>query len=922
MSQTPENILYIGHNIQLVKTLLNLPASDSAQSDYYIHHLIATNEIQTVLAEKQYTHLICELPLSQYLADKISADFPLLKTTYLTPLEAAKATELSEVMEGLVSDEVKATLDYLSIPIYFKNRKGQFLACNSYFSHLFGLTPAQVVGKTATEVLLPHLHDEIERLDKKVFTEQQVYFYECKIPDLAGRDRDMVFRKESVNNGKIQIGMLFDVTEMNEAKSLLEKEHLMLRATADLSKDLIFFKDLQSRFLGCNKQFEQFIGYPEKKILGKTDQEFFELKQALMCQEQDQRVMSRNQVYTGEEYLTYNNGERHFIDMKKVPLLDKQGQVQGLIGVGRDITEHHRMQKQLKVADTVFENSKEDLLVTDGKGYIISANKLCCSASGFSRNELLGSHISILGCSQQNEVDTSLQENKSWQGEVSYLNKSGERHFGWLDTYTIEHSDKESFNYVYSFTDFTQSQDQGAEAKVQFLSKHDPLTGLFNRIALFTRLEDAITRARYKQTGLAVMLVDINGFKAINEQFGHNAGDDVLKEIALRLKSSVFEKETVARFGDDEFVLIVDELSNEQDAAIVAKKITQQFNNTFTINDSEVNLSATIGISLCPDDGADVDTLIANAEQAMQRGKASDSHGLDGETLKSSLEKTVHRNKSCNCSVYHFYTRKLTHHSRQQVKLEEELAQAVLQEQFELYYQPQYDLNKQQPVAVEGVLRWNHPQRGILYPESFLSLVENNGLLVDIGLQMLRKAAMQAVAWQSSGINFGRIAIKLAPVQLSKIDFIADLQTIFLETKCSSQWLEFEIDEVVFETVCPTVRGNLLNISKLGIALTIDNFGEERAFLQLFEQLKIEKLKISKQYTEGVYSHFVGKGIQEAILGLTRSLGIDMVAESLGSAREESCSNPDKFDAGKGWLQNKAMKASEATFYLRCHKRK
>jgi diguanylate cyclase (GGDEF)-like protein/PAS domain S-box-containing protein len=917
LSQAVTNVLYIGHNIQLVKTLLNLSVSGSEPFEYYVHHLITTNDIEDVLAEKQYTHLICELPLSKYLADKIAIDFPLLQTTYLALQDAPQAATLPEVMEGLVSDEVKATLDHLSIPVYFKDRNGKFLACNSYFSHLFGLTPAQVVGKTAIDVLYPYLVDEIEELDKKVFTEQQVCFYECKIQDLSGSVRDMVFRKESVDNGKIQIGMLFDVTDMNEAKLLLEKEHLMLRATTDLSTDLIFFKDLQSRFIGCNKQFEKFVGCSEQEILGKKDDQLFELKQALMCQEQDQEVMAKNQVYSGEEYLTYNNGERHFIDMKKVPLLDKQGQVQGLIGVGRDITEHHRLEKRLKIADTVFENSKENFIVTDKRGNIISANKATCVLLGYSKSELLDANIKEFTSHQYENIEAALQENIPWQGEIICTKKSGEFYFAWLEVYLVKHADEGIVNRIYSLTDLNQTEN--VDKKIQHLAKYDPLTGLFNRIALFTRLEDAITRASYKQTGLAVMLVDINDFKAINEQFGHNAGDDVLKEIAQRLKSCVFEKETVARFGDDEFVIIVDELASEQDAAIVAKKIAEQFSKTFTIKDSGVNLSATIGISLYPDDGADVDALIGNAEQAMLRGKVSNCNDGDGETLQGSLEKTMRSKEPCYCTPYHFYTGILTHHSRQQVKLEEELQQALQQDQFELYYQPQYDLNKLQPVAVEAVLCWNHPQRGTLYPDSFLSLAENNGLLVDIGLQMLRKAAMQAVTWQNSGINFGRIAIKLSLAQLSKSNFIAELQTILLETKCSRRWLEFEIDEVVFETVCPTVRGNLLNIKKLGIALTINNFGEERAVYQLLEQLGIEKLKMAKLYIEETYSHSVSNAIREAMLALTRSLGIDVVADSLGSMRKEAYSTSD---AAKGWLQNKAMKASEATFYLRCHKRK
>ena len=924
MSQTVKNILYIGHNIQLAKAMLNL-SPVSTQADYYIHHLSCVDNIKVVLAERKYSHLICELPLNKYLADQIAVNFPLLQTTYLTPPDTPKTTELSVVMEGLMSDEVKDTLDYLSIPIYFKNRKGEFLACNSYFSHLFGMTPAQVIGKTTAEVLHPHLLEEIEKIDQHVFAEQKVYLYECKIQDQAGKERDMVFRKESVVNGKIQVGMLFDVTEINEARALLEKERVMLRATADISTDFICFKDLQGRYLGCNKEFERIVRCCEQDLVGKKDEQLFELEQALLCQAQDQEVMLNNKTHVGEEYRVDKSGERHFVEIKKVPLQDKQGKVQGLIAVGRDITEHQLMQKRLRIADAAFDNAKENMLVTDEQGNIITVNKACCATSGYSENELLQLNVNVFSSHQHErsfyeQIEISLNENKSWQGEITYRIKNGNINFAWLEIYVVKHPEEASVSRIYTFVDLNQSK--SVEEKIQFLAKHDPLTGLFNRIALFTRLEDAISRATHKEVTMAVVFIDINGFKAINEQYGHNAGDSLLKKIAGRLKSCVFDKDTVARFGDDEFVIIIDELANEQDVTTVAKKIAKQFNKAFTINDSEVNLSATIGISICPDDGDDVDMLIVNAEQAMLRGKDSYSHSADGDFLQGRLEKTMRSKQPCDCTAYHFYTRRLTDHSRQQVKLENELKQALQLEQFELYYQPQYDLNKQQPVAVEAVLRWNHPQRGILSPESFLSLAENNGLLVDIGLQMLRKAAMQAVIWQNSAINFGRIAINLSQAQLSKNAFIADLQTILLETKCSSQWLEFGIDETVFETVCPTIHENLLNLKRLGIALTVNNFAEERAVLQLLEQLGIEKLKIPKNHIGGSSSRLVNDGLQSALFVLARSLGIDVVGDSLVNMTEESYSNSKKFDAGGGWLESKAMKASEATFYLRCHKRK
>lgn len=896
MSVAAKNFLYIGHNIQLAEAMFNLFATTSLQLGHTLHHLHHFHEIEAVLAAQEYTHLICDMPCSDQLADKIAADFPLLKTTYLHVCAKTEGDKLSASMEGLVTDEVKTTLDFLSIPIYFKNKQGYFLACNSYFSQIFGLIPAQVVGKKAAEVFPAHLLSEINKIDEKIFNDRQVYFYECKLTDAEGNRCEMVFRKECVNDTDIQIGMLFDVTEINHTKNALEKERIMLRATADISTDLIFFKDLNSRFLGCNKQFEKFVGCTEQDLLGKKDDQLFELDQALMCQYQDKGVISNKQIYSGEEHLTYKDGQRHFIEMKKVPLQDKSGQVQGLIGIGRDITAHHLLQKRLKIANVVFENSKDSILVTDPLGNIISANQACCALSGFSKEELLQSNINVFASKQHSQCfydEIPLAENSSWQGDITYCNKNGDTHFAWLEIYAVDHSNEGITNRIYSFTDLTQCK--RVEEKIQYLSKHDPLTGLFNRIALFTRLENAITRANHKEIAMAVILVDINGFKAINDKFGHNAGDAVLQEIATRLKSCVVEKETVARLGDDEFVIIIDELASEQEVALIAHKIAEQFNETFAIENSGISLSATIGISICPDDGIDIDTLLGSAEKAMQRGKEDKS------------------------AAYHFYTMALTRHSNQQLELEEEIKLGLQLDQFELYYQPQYDLNNQQIVAMQGVLHWNHPKQGILHHDSFLIVAKESGLLPALGVNMIRKAALQAAHWQKSGINFGRIAIDLSKIQLTQINFIADLQSILKETQCAAQWLEFEVEKSTLHHSSYDIQVNLMNVSKMGIALTVTNFGVSTTVIDLINLLGVEKLRISNNHIKDGSAFLVNDAILKSSNIFATTLGLSIVSDVIGNHLHQGYS-PLHGIATEN-VQVQAMKVSEATFYLRCNKR-
>jgi diguanylate cyclase (GGDEF)-like protein/PAS domain S-box-containing protein len=900
LSLPVKNVLYIGSNIALVEALLASLTDGDQSVSYKTKNMLSSNEILTLLAEKKYHYFITEQYVSKTVSEKIQTLFPHLNVTYLNTSKPVNEKMPYLSSDKLISDDIKNALNYINIPIYYKNKEGYIIVCNHSFANNLGLTCDDIIGKHSSEILPASLQKDMETIDKKMFDDHQVHLYECQLHDINGQAREVVFRKELIAGSDIQIGIVFDVSELNEAKRNIEKERIMLRATADISPDLIFFKDLESRFIGCNKQFEKFIGQPEKNIISKTDDQFFELEQATMCQQQDQGVMVNNETYSGEEHLTYVDGERHFIDMRKVPLLDNKGNVQGLIGIGRDITANHRLQKRLKVANAVFENSQENIIVTDQAGIINSANLATCELTGYKRSELLSSDIAILSAQEQNSalnqrIEEGLEKHKQWRGDITYRNKQKEIRFAWLDVYLVELEERVN-NRIYSFTDL--SQNKNIESKIQYLSKHDPLTGLSNRIALFTKLEDAIHRANFNEIAMAVVLVDINDFKAINDQYGHDEGDKVLQEIGRRLQNCVFVKDTVARFGDDEFVIIVDGLKNENEAALVAQKVAKQFDSKFKIGGIEASLSATIGISLCPDDGVDVDTLLQSAEKAMWRAK---------------LDKN---------SQYHFYTDQLTEHSSNQLQLEAEIKIALQEDQFEVHYQPQYDLNTKLIVAMESLLRWNHPKHGMLLPERFLSLAEESGLLVPIGLKMLKDVALQAVKWNKANIHFGRIAMNLSAIQLEQISLIADIQTILKDTGCSAKNIELEIEESIFETNHYTIHENLFNINKLGIAITVDGFGADIPIFHFIEPLGIEKFKIAKNYIQGVPGRLVGEAMIKSVMLLARELGIDVVGSDIEGATQKDILQTKRISSAQDGFQGKPMKATEATFYLRCHKKK
>ncbi|MEH6452043.1 MAG: PAS domain S-box protein, partial [Psychromonas sp.] len=492
MSVTIENILYVGANIKLVETMLNVFHGNENKPTYKTNHLFSCIDMQAALAEHSYNYFICEQAISSEDMDKIKNQYPQLKTFYLADSEVKKEPKkVSLRAEDLISEDVQVALDAISIPIYYRNKKRVFIACNIAFAQLLGLLPEQVVGKHFLEIFPRTILDDIREVKKTDSADHQVTLYSGNFHNQAGIPREMELRLEALSERNMFIGMIFDVQERNDAKRLLEKEQARLRATADISSLLIFFKDLDSRFLGCNKPFEKFIGCSEKELIGQTDESFFTLEQATSCQVQDEKVMTENTVFCSEEYLTSHTGERHFVKMKKVPILAKDGSVQGLIAVAQDITAKNILRKNLNVANVVFENSKDSIIVTDARGKIISANNSASQIFGYLNKRLLAEDIRLLytdnhGVPFYKSIEASLKSDKRWQGEVSYTTQNGDVYFAWLEIYVVEHIDEGTLEKIYSYTDLTQFQSE--QERILFLSKHDPQTGLYNRVALFHRL--------------------------------------------------------------------------------------------------------------------------------------------------------------------------------------------------------------------------------------------------------------------------------------------------------------------------------------------------------------------------------------------------------------------------------------------------
>ncbi|MCE2571580.1 putative bifunctional diguanylate cyclase/phosphodiesterase [Motilimonas eburnea] len=699
----------------------------------------------------------------------------------------------------------------------------------------------------------------------------------------------------------VQAGKAFDphLGHPRELELQLVELKSLLKATVNTIPDLIFFKDPQSRFKGCNQAFEVFAGQPESAILGHTDDDFFEPNQALMCQEQDRYVVESGNMLTSEEILTYHNGEKHLIDMFKVPFFDENDQVLGLIGVGRDITEKRKAEKRLKRAAIVFENTQEGILITDKKGIILSVNPAFSQITGYSEEEALGSTPALLKSGKHDDAFYQsfwhqLDSVGNWHGEIINCRKNGEHYHQWLNISSIKDKDNVVTNYVATFSDLSQLKE--SEEKLQYIKYHDSLTGLGNRLFFVHRLEDSVQRARRNGHGFAVMHIDLDRFSRINKHLGHSFGDRVLREVASRLRQIFSDKDVIARFGSDEYAIMIDEMIHEQDAAAAAKRLARELSCGLVVDAEVVYLNVNIGISLYPDDGETADSLLSNAEAALLRVKQDRSN------------------------YYEFYTEELTLAAQRQFSLETELRFALRRDQFELYYQPQVCLKSNQVVAVEALLRWNHPNQGVILPLSFLSVAKECELMANIDLWVLQQACLQAAEWQEQQLRFGRVAVNLSLCVLMQPDLVSQVMTFLQQTGCSASLLEIEVQEDVLSDESAQVRSNLINLSKLGIALAIDDFGTGRSSLNNMKKVRVDKIKIAQDFIRQAHVDPIEKAIIKSIVSLGDNLGIEVVAEGTETQLQVEYVSDLGCHLAQGYDISEPMRKAKATFFLRCNR--
>jgi diguanylate cyclase (GGDEF)-like protein/PAS domain S-box-containing protein len=566
-------------------------------------------------------------------------------------------------------------------------------------------------------------------------------------------------------------------------------------------------------------------------------------------------------------------------------------------GILLDIGERKQFEQRLALAGVVFDKTREGIMITDATNRIIAVNPAFETITGYAMAEVVGKDPKLLNAGLQaaghfQSMWQALQRDGHWSGEVWNRRKSGEPFAQRLTITVLRDPAGQVQRYLAMFSDVTTEKRQAEEIKHQ--AAHDALTGLPNRRLLSDRMEQAVARAQRNGRRVGIVMLDLDGFKHINDTLGHRVGDLLLIEAARRLAHCVRESDTVARVGGDEFMVVLPEIQSQGDLQLLATKILAHIREPYAIEGKELFVSCSIGLTLFPDDGANPEDLLAHADTAMYRAKS------DGK------------------NTYRFFTAEMHEHAVARLRVEDELRHALHAGEFELHYQVAIDLATQHPAKAEALVRWRHPQRGLLDPVDFIPVAEETGLILQLGAWVIDESARQAARWGDLAPSGFCIGANVSAQQFHRSDCVTTLRETLAKHAVSPQRISIEITESLFIGDQGDAWRQLNEIRDLGVRIAIDDFGTGYSSLSYLKRFPVDTLKIDQTFVRGLPENTENAALVEAIISMGRALGLAVVAEGVETAEQRDFLAARGCRYGQGYLFGRAMSADEfAAHYFR-----
>ena len=555
--------------------------------------------------------------------------------------------------------------------------------------------------------------------------------------------------------------------------------------------------------------------------------------------------------------------------------------------------------KHLSLQAAALKAAANAIVITDFHGTIIWVNRAFTAMTGYGQEEIVGKNPNLLNSGEQPEsyyaeLWSTILSGKVWKGEIVNRRKDGTTYTEEMTITPVSLEDTGNPTNTYFIAikqDITQRK--AAEKQIQFLAYYDALTGLPNRTLLQDRLSKALAGARRRKDKVALLFLDLDGFKTINDSLGHSVGDLVLQEVAERLKRFAREQDTVARVGGDEFLIVLTAVKDAADAAVAAERLMHAMTVELVIQGRSLSISCSIGIGIFPEHGTDGETLIKNADAAMYCAKES------------------------GCNSFRFFSEGMNAEAMERLTLEHGLRLALEKRELFLVYQPQMDIATGKTTGLEALLRWQHPELGLVRPDKFIRIAENSGLIIPIGEWVLRTACSQARKWQDEGLLAVPVAVNVSAVQFRQEDFCELIGRVLWETGLAPQYLEMELTESLLLSNAHVTLSVLQNLRAMGLKLAIDDFGTGYSSLSYLRQFPVSKLKIDRSFIRDVAVNPDDAAITTAIIGMAKSLNLKVIAEGVEDEAQMSFLRARQCDEIQGYYFSKPLVVEKVADKLR-----
>ncbi len=563
--------------------------------------------------------------------------------------------------------------------------------------------------------------------------------------------------------------------------------------------------------------------------------------------------------------------------------------------VVHDITERYAAEQKLRLAQKVIQNASEAIVVTNANNEIVDVNPAYERIMGCSKEEVMGKNPSIFsshrhGADFYQAMWCSVESTGAWAGEVWDRRLSGESFPSWLTVNAIKNQQGDVSHYVGIFSDI--SHQKSAEEKLQQLAYYDPLTGLPNRTLFYDRLRHEIVIAQRNHQRFALLFLDLDRFKDVNDTLGHNVGDELLLQVSVRLKQCLRESDTVVRLGGDEFTVLLTQFEDDGYIGVVAEKIIQALSEEFVVNEHEVNVGASIGVSVYPNDGEEVDELVRNADTAMYRAKESGR------------------------GVYRFFTSEMNAENFLRLGLERKIRIALEQDEFEVYFQPKVNIKSLAVVGAEALLRWHH-QGEIISPMEFIPLAEETGLIVPIGQRVAEMVVQQISVWSQAGLPLAPVAINLSGKQFRhKACFVSDFVRLLKQYKVPAGLVELEITESMIMSDLEEAIEMMLRLREVGVTIAIDDFGTGYSSLSYLKKFPIDTLKVDRSFVRDLETDQDDAAIVSSILSMANNLKLQVIAEGVETEAQLRFLHTGGCDMAQGYLFSKPLPADQYMQWL------